>query len=92
MKKGRNGGETGKTGGGGRKRKRLMIIVGTTSLPTVDRPNIDRWSATCSCQYKQDSGKELHKEPPWWSFVNIDQGDQYRAVFLWFGYFTSKTT
>ena len=43
-------------------------------------------------RYMQDSGKELHKEPPWWSFVNIDHWDQYRAVFLWFGYFTSKTT
>ena len=27
-----------------------MKIVGTTSLPAVDRPNADRWNATHSCQ------------------------------------------
>ena len=38
MRKGRDGGE--KTGGknGGKKEKRLMEIVATTSLPAVDRP------------------------------------------------------
>ena len=25
--------------------KKLMIIVATTSLPAVDRPNADRWNA-----------------------------------------------
>ena len=34
-----------------RKRKRLMIIVATTSLPAVDRPNADRWNAARSCQF-----------------------------------------
>ena len=28
-----------------------MIIVATTSLPAVDRPNADRWNAARSCQY-----------------------------------------
>ena len=31
-----------------------MKIVGTTSLPAVDRPNADRWNATHSCQLKID--------------------------------------
>ena len=30
----------------------LMIIVATTSLPTVDRLNADRWNAARSCQKK----------------------------------------
>ena len=29
----------------GGKKKRLMKIVATTSLPAVDRPNADRWNA-----------------------------------------------
>ena len=33
--------------------KRLMIIVATTSLPAVNRPNADRWNAACSCQKLQ---------------------------------------
>ena len=44
MRKGRNGGEK-KWG-----KKRLMIIVATTSLPAVERPNADRWNAALSCQ------------------------------------------
>ena len=54
MRKGRNGEEKKtekmeeKTG---KKEKRLMIIVATTSLPGVDRPNADRWNAARSCQY-----------------------------------------
>ena len=36
-----------KWGGG---KKRLMIIVATTSLPAVDRPNANRWNAARSCQ------------------------------------------
>ena len=49
IRKGCEGGEKdgGKTGG---KKKRLMIIVATTSLPAVDRPNTDHWSAARSCQ------------------------------------------
>ena len=39
MRKGRDGGEMGKKG------KRLMIIVATTPLPAVNRPNADRWNA-----------------------------------------------
>ena len=27
-----------------------MIIVATTSLPAVDRPNANRWNAARSCQ------------------------------------------
>ena len=42
MRKGRDGGKKmGKTGETN-KEKRLMIIVATTSLPAVDRPNADR--------------------------------------------------
>ena len=36
----------------GKKRKRLMIIVATTSLPAVDCPNADRWNAARSCQFE----------------------------------------
>ena len=32
--------------------ERLMIIVATTSLSTVDHPNADRWNATRSCQLR----------------------------------------
>ena len=38
MRKGRDGGNR-------KKRKRLMEIMATTSLPAVDRPNADRWNA-----------------------------------------------
>ena len=54
MRKGRDGGKTGKKNGGekktGEKKKRQVIIVTTTSLPAVDRPNADRWNAARSCQ------------------------------------------
>ena len=53
MRKGRDGGKkTGKTGEkkNGKKEKRLMEIVATTSLPAVDRPNADRWNAARSRQ------------------------------------------
>ena len=42
----RKGGDGEKTGG---KKKRLMKIVATTSLPAVDRPNNDHWNAARSC-------------------------------------------
>ena len=38
MRKGRDGEKK----NGGKKRKRLMIIMATTSLPAVDRPNAER--------------------------------------------------
>ena len=34
----------------GKKKKRLMIIVATTSLPAVDRPNAGHWNAAQLCQ------------------------------------------
>ena len=42
MRKGRNGEK--------KEEKRLMIIVATTSLPAVDRPNADRWNPARSYQ------------------------------------------
>ena len=48
MRKGRN--EKKREKRGGKKEKRLMEIVATTSLPAVDRPNSDRWNAARSCQ------------------------------------------
>ena len=30
--------------------KKFKIVVATTSLPAVDRPNNDRWNAARSCQ------------------------------------------
>ena len=33
------------------KKKRLMKIMATTSLPTVNRPNADLWNATGPCQF-----------------------------------------
>ena len=35
----------------GNKMKRVMIIVATTSLPEVDRPNADCWNAARSRQF-----------------------------------------
>ena len=35
---------------GKKKRKRLMEIVATTSLPAVDCPSADRWNATRLCK------------------------------------------
>ena len=35
------------------KKKRMMKIVATTSLPVVNRPNADRWNAARSCQFLQ---------------------------------------
>ena len=46
--KNKNGEKREKTGG--KKEKRLMEIVATTSLPAVDRPNADRWNAARSRQ------------------------------------------
>ena len=52
MRKSRDGGKNTRKKGEkmGEKDKRLMIIVATTSLPAVDRPNADRWNAANSCQ------------------------------------------
>ena len=47
MRKGRDGGKQEKNGG---KKRRRMKIVATTSLPAVDRPNVDRWNAARSRQ------------------------------------------
>ena len=49
MSKGRDGGKT-----GGKKEKRQMKIVATTSLPAVDRPNADRWNAARSRQFHKE--------------------------------------
>ena len=38
----------------GKKEKRRMKIVATTSLPAVDRPNADRWNAARSCQKRKE--------------------------------------
>ena len=62
MRKGRDGGngkkKRGKNRGEktGKKEKRLMKIVATTSLPAVDRPNADRWNAARSCQKREKGG------------------------------------
>ena len=40
----------GKGGGDGEKKKRMMKIVATKSLPAVSRPNADRWNASGSIQ------------------------------------------
>ena len=29
----------------------MSFVVATTSLPAVNRPNVDRWNAARSCQY-----------------------------------------
>ena len=34
------------------KKKRMAILVATTSLPAVYRPNDDCWNAARSCQFK----------------------------------------
>ena len=36
-----------------------MIIVGTTSVPAVDRPNGDRWNAARSCQNDEAESKRI---------------------------------
>ena len=43
----------------GKKEKRLMIILATSSLPAVDRPNADRWNAARSCQNNLHSRGQL---------------------------------
>ena len=60
MRKGRDGGrkktgkKRGKKGGetGGKKKKRMMKIVATMSLPAVDLPSANHWNAERSCQYE----------------------------------------
>ena len=44
-----------KRGKKGEKRKRMMKIVATTSLPAYDLPNADHWNAARSCQKMQVS-------------------------------------
>ena len=47
MRKGRNGGKTGKKE---EKKKKIRMKIGATmSLPAVDRPNADHWNAARSC-------------------------------------------
>ena len=46
MRKGRDGEKKRE-----KKEKRRMKIVATTSLPAVDRPNVDRWNAALSRQF-----------------------------------------
>ena len=53
MRKGRDGGKTGKKTEKKEKWKRRMKIVATTSLPAVDRPNVDRWNAARSRQNEE---------------------------------------
>ena len=43
-----------------KKWKRLMIIVATTSLPAVDRPNADRWNAARSCEKEKTDENSAH--------------------------------
>ena len=52
MRKGRDGEKNREKPGkkNGKKKKRRMKIVATTSLPAVDRPNADRWNAARSRQ------------------------------------------
>ena len=52
MRKGCDGGEKNRGGERGKKKKRLMEIVATTSLPAVDRPNADHWNAARSRQLR----------------------------------------
>ena len=54
VRKGRDGGKTGKKTGG-KKQRKTMKIVATTSLPAVDRPNADRCNAACSGQKQVSS-------------------------------------
>ena len=70
MRKGRDGG-TGKKNG--KKRKIRMKIVATTSLPAVDRPNVNRWNAARSRQNQMlvlveinspEEADYLCKDPP----------------------------
>ena len=52
MRKGRDGEKKKRNGGekNGGKKKRRMKIVATTSLPALDRLNVDRWNAARSRQ------------------------------------------
>ena len=52
MRKGCDGGgeKKAKKGENPGKKKRIVKIVATTSLPAVDRPNADPWNAARSCQ------------------------------------------
>ena len=66
MRKGRDGGKNGEKTGekngkktGGKKKKRRMKIVATTSLPAVDRPNADRWNAARSRQKYGEKGEKI---------------------------------
>ena len=43
------------TGGKKNMKKRQIKLVATTSLPAVDRPNVDHWNTTGSCQLKGSS-------------------------------------
>ena len=55
--------------------KRLMIIVATTSLPAVDRPNANRWNADRSCQnYLCDTKQILY---------DIGQMASLRSLKVW---------
>ena len=42
------------------KKKRMIKIVATTSLPAFDRPNADRWNTARSCQLTLFVGDPLH--------------------------------
>ena len=55
MRKGRDG-EKKREKKGGKKRKRWIKIVATTSLPAVDRWNADRWNAARSRQLSNKLG------------------------------------
>ena len=50
MRKGQNGGKSGEKTGH-KKRKRLIILMATTSLPAVDCPNADHWNAARLCRF-----------------------------------------
>ena len=68
--------ENGEKKGEKKGKKTQMKIVATTSLPAVDRPNADRWSATRS---RQNAGHNMAivGEP-----CNVDAYANIPSVFM----------
>ena len=61
MRKGRDGGENEMKKKEKKKKKIMALLVATTSLPAVYRPNADRWNAARSRQFTYGSQFSVRK-------------------------------
>ena len=61
-----------------------MIIVATTSLPVVDRPNADRWNAARGANIEIQEKEKLHQ------VENEDNTSKNEIIMVFLAYATCR--